>query len=161
MGLRLDCSLGQSTEATMSGIEAIASGIGVASLAIQIGDSIIKLKDFWGVVKDAPEEIVYLIEELELLKLALSNIEATLGSGEEDSVAPPIDSSTAFRCLDFCKRGADALEKAVTDLGVELEKGRRRGGFKTALRKGATDRLRERLRSAQSLMMLSQQTYSQ
>jgi len=34
-----------------------ASGIGIASLALQVGDCIVRLKSFWDAVKDAPEEI--------------------------------------------------------------------------------------------------------
>jgi len=144
----------------MAEIGLIASGISIASLAIQIGDSIIKLKDFCSLVKDAPEEIEYLIEELEVLGLVISDIEASITSNQDESTLA-LDATTVSRCLGLCKRGADALEKAVQELGAELEKGRKRGSFKTALRKGTTDRLREKLRNAQSLMVLSQQTYYQ
>jgi hypothetical protein len=50
-------------------------GSGPASHALQVGDCIIPLKGFWDAVKDAPEEIKHLIEEIETLSLVLSDFE--------------------------------------------------------------------------------------
>lgn len=138
----------------------IASGVGITSLAIQISSSILQLKSFCDLIKDAPEEIRYLIEEMEVLGLIVSDIEATISSNQQVSI-PVLDSGAAARCLGLCKRGVDALEAAVRDLAAELEKGKKRGGLKRALRKDTTDKLRERLKNAQTLLVLSQQTYYQ
>jgi hypothetical protein len=39
----------------------VAGGIGIASFVVQIGDSLVKLKGFTDFVKNAPEELSYLI----------------------------------------------------------------------------------------------------
>jgi hypothetical protein len=44
-------------------LDIAASGISIASLALQVGDCIVKLKTFCGAVKNAPEEVGHLIEE--------------------------------------------------------------------------------------------------
>jgi hypothetical protein len=59
----------------MADIKLSGSGLGVASLALQIGDCVIRLKGFWDAVKEAPEEIKNLIEEIETLSLVLSGFE--------------------------------------------------------------------------------------
>lgn len=130
----------------------------MASPAIQIGDSVIKIKDFWSLVKDASKDIAYTIEEMEVLGLVLSDIEESIKSTNPDEQTP-VDSSRAARCMELCKTAADRLEKAVRDLDIEIMKGKIRGKQKTALGKGTIDRLRERLRNAQTLMALSEITY--
>jgi hypothetical protein len=134
--------------------------ISIASITIQITDSIKKLKDFWDMVKDAPEEIAYMIEEMEVLGLVMSDVERAIKSNTP-SAECTVDAIASARCLGLCKRGAEGLEKIVSDLAQELEKGGKRAGFKSALKKNTIDRLRERLRNVQSLMVLSQQTYYQ
>jgi len=133
--------------------------IGAASISLQIAESIIKLKNFWSLVKEAPDDIAFIIEELELFRDVASDIETDLNSG--DTVALAMDTRTDKKCLDFCKKAADVLHTICKELAKELEKGKMRGGFKTALRKETIDRLRERLRNAQSLLLLSQQIFTQ
>ena len=60
----------------MAELGVIASGIGIASLALQVGDSILKLKKVWDSIKEAQDEIRYLIDEIEILHLVLSDITA-------------------------------------------------------------------------------------
>jgi hypothetical protein len=49
----------------------VASGAGIAALAGHIGSTIFKLKGAWARIKNAGEEIRYLIEEIEILSDAL------------------------------------------------------------------------------------------
>ena len=133
--------------------------IGAVSVSIQLAESIIKLKNFWNLVKEAPDDIAFIIEELELFRDVASDIETDLNS--HNTVALAVDTRTDKKCLDFCKKGADVLDNICKELAKELEKGKVRGGFKTALRKETIDRLRERLRNAQSLLLLSQQIFTQ
>jgi hypothetical protein len=68
----------------MAELGAVASAIGIASFGIQVADSVIKLKDFWERVKEAPEEIRFVLEEIETLSLVLAEIGQS--SGNEDLV---------------------------------------------------------------------------
>lgn len=56
----------------MEGLGAAASVVAVASIAIQIGDSALKLKKFVDSIKDAPEELKLLIGETNTLICLLS-----------------------------------------------------------------------------------------
>lgn len=60
----------------MAELGIIASGMGIVSFAIQISDSVLRLKIFFGSVKEAIEEIRYLIEEIQTLGLVLSELAA-------------------------------------------------------------------------------------
>jgi hypothetical protein len=133
----------------------VASGISIASIAIQIGESALKLKEFWDTVKEAPEEIKYLIDEIETLSLILSDI----GNSEQQGDLHPIGKESAKKSLEFCQKGAAILEGVVKELDEKIANGKRIGGFKAALKKNVTEKLRDRLRSAQFMLMLSNQTY--
>lgn len=61
----------------MTDISLAGSGVSVASLALQVGDCVMRLKGFWDAVKDAPEDIKHLIEEIQTLSLVLSDFETS------------------------------------------------------------------------------------
>lgn len=141
----------------MAELGLIASGMGIASLGLQIGESILKLKDFWGRVKDAPEDVRYLLDEMETLKLLLSDL-SILES--EIVVAPSAPSSSLSSCFVFCQRGADLLQTLLQDLNKQIVERKIMGGVKAVLKKGTIDKLRDRLRSAQGMLMISYQNYT-
>lgn len=49
-------------------------GIAVVSLAIQLAGSFIKLYDFWGTVRDAPDEVREIVIDLKLLSRILDEL---------------------------------------------------------------------------------------
>lgn len=130
-----------------------ASGIGIASLAIQVGDCILKLKRFCDAVKNAPEEIKHLIEEIETLSLDLSESEGI----EHPGLYVRPDSKS--RCFKFCQKATSILSGVVKDLEADIKNRRRVGSVKAVLKKHTIEKLRERLMAAQSMLMLSSQMY--
>jgi len=130
-----------------------ASGIGIASLALQVGDCIVRLKGFWDAVKDAPEEINHLIEEIETLSSVLSDFETSeqpeLNLGREST----------SKCLQFCKKAVGILDSVVKDIEANIKKRKRVGSVKAVLKRDAIEKLRERLMTAQSMLMLSNNMY--
>ncbi|TVY32214.1 hypothetical protein LSUB1_G008307 [Lachnellula subtilissima] len=141
----------------MAELGVAASAISIASIAIQVGDSIIKLKDFWNHVKEAPEEIKWLMEEIETLGFVLSGVESSKAHSDPLHLEPAF----ANRCLESCRKGASILEAVVKEADEEIRKRRKVGGVKAVLKKGTIERLKERLRSAQLMLMLSNQAYSE
>jgi hypothetical protein len=135
----------------------VASGMGIASLAIQIGNSIMKLKDLWNAVKEAPEEVKYLIEEIGTLSLVLSE----MGASWNEDDGGQIGSAASKKCVDLCRKGADILGTVVREAEQEIAKRRRIGSVKMVLKKGLLDTLRDRLKTVQFMLMLSNQTYSE
>jgi hypothetical protein len=134
-----------------------ASGVGIASLAIQVGNSIIKLKNFWDRVKEAPVEIRHIIEELETLSLVLSEI----GVDDDDGEIGGVSSSSQAKCVELCEKGTNILGTIVAELEQEIGRKKWTGSFKAVLKKGMVDGLRDRLRSAQFMLMLSNQVYTE
>ena len=136
----------------MAEIGAIANGVALASILIQVGDGLLRFKRFWNDVKSAPEEVSYLLEEVEAQYLVISEI-----SHQRNHLQ--ITSTSATKCVDLYLRTASSLEKLANELGKEIQKRKLFGGVKATLKKGTIDRLRERLRSIQMLMLLLNQAY--
>lgn len=139
----------------MAEIGIIASGMGVASLAIQVADSILKLKEFLDNVKEAPEEIKYLIEEIDTLSTLLFEFDTDILEGESE-----LDSSSMRKCWEHCSQGLGVLEAIVRELDMDIGRRRRIGSFKAVLRKGTIERLKDRLKSAQIMLLMAHQIYS-
>jgi hypothetical protein len=66
---------------------------------------------------------------------------------------------SAKKCFELCQKGSNILEGVIKELDEKVGKGKRIGGFKAALKKGMIERLRDRPRSAQLMLMLSNQSY--
>ncbi|CAD6452064.1 a16ff784-813b-4995-b4de-8d5ee30518a8 [Sclerotinia trifoliorum] len=130
----------------------VASGaIGIVSFAVQLGDGILKLKSFWDAVKDAPEEILYILDELDTTRLLLKEIEDSLGN--------QTTSPAAARSLRLCQKGMDTLNNTVKELDKEMRKRKKWGGVKVAMKKELLEKMEKRLEKANSLMTMAHQNY--
>ena len=58
----------------MESLSAAASGIAVVSVAMQLAEGLKKTCDFWKSIKEAPETIRAISEDLELLSSVLTQI---------------------------------------------------------------------------------------
>lgn len=72
---------------TMSGLELAAGVIAVVQVTGQAAILITKIKTLWGEVRDAPEEIMYLLEEAELANLTLQSIEQQVHQSKAAGIA--------------------------------------------------------------------------
>jgi len=127
----------------------VTSGMGITSLGIQIGENLMKIKDFWDDFKDVPGEIDYMLEEIQILTLLFSDVETTMRAKPD----------TFSRCLELCNRGLLTLQTLVGELDLKVKKSRRIGGVRAVLQQNKVQKLKARLQSAQFMLMFSHQTY--
>ena len=139
----------------MADIGLSGSSLGIASLAFQVGDSIMRVKSFWDSVKDVPEDIKHLIEEIEILSSVLSDFETT----DTDQPEPEIGNEARSKCIQFCRNAVGILDDVVKNIEIEVKKRRRVGSVKAVLKKAEIAKLRERLMTAQSILILSNNSY--
>ncbi|KAI9735408.1 MAG: hypothetical protein M1818_006414 [Claussenomyces sp. TS43310] len=95
----------------------VASGISIGTLVAQIGSSILKLRNYWSEVGNAPETISSMLEEIEVLHSISANIEDD--QARNLTSAPVLDSALAKRCLTQCQKAADRLEDSLHQLQHE------------------------------------------
>ncbi|PQE29043.1 Ankyrin repeat-containing domain protein [Rutstroemia sp. NJR-2017a BBW] len=137
----------------MAEVGIIASGMGIASLGLQLLDNVKKLKEFWDSVKEAPDDVRHALIELEILRTIIDAIP------KNDTDMPAISAASSARCLELCYQVLDLLEALMKDMNQRIEKRLTRGSIRVVLKKGTIDRFRGRLRNAQDMLVLCRQTY--
>ena len=138
----------------------VASGVSIGTLAAQATSSLIKLKGYWNQVRDAPEDIQDLLEELEILSHVLAQIE---DDQRENPLSTEVSGSTS-ECLLYCKQGVDRLEKITAGIQSDLKASsrfkRKWGSAKVLFKTHQVDKYKARLERAIRLLSLSHQIYT-
>jgi hypothetical protein len=133
----------------------IARGVSLASFALQLLESAVKLRRLWTDIKDAPEEVIDLLSEIEVLARILGTIK---------DVHVPMPGNTTFdavfnQCYTLCEQGARNLERLAKDLEKLITQKRSMGAFRVVLKKDVVADHRSRLERAKTSLLLAQQTY--
>ena len=141
-------------------IGVVASGISIGSLAIQIVSSIQQLLDFWSTVKDAPENVQALLQEINILGNLLSEIDGNEGEEHSSVIRQAITKAT-----EYCQLALDKIDTVLRDLASGLYSTRGRikhwTAVKTALKDKRLEKSLVRLERAKSLLNLAYQCYTQ
>ncbi|OQD98846.1 hypothetical protein PENSOL_c008G11130 [Penicillium solitum] len=141
----------------------IASGaITFATVVVQVGQSILTLKNCWDEMRDAPEDIRKLVREIELLGLILADIEDDLS---QDSIYSALqDNKHALKSFNLCKDAAEDLNAICMDLSRDVHpSSRMRRSYKAlriVMQNGKIEKYRSRLQNVIQLLTLSQQCYT-
>ena len=92
----------------MEALSVGASGIAVASIAIQLAESVRKLCHFWISIKEAPEDIQAISIDLELLSAVLTQI-----AHESQHVEPD---TTCIAALTGCRLQVETLTTVLNKI---------------------------------------------
>ena len=133
-----------------------ASGISVVSFAIQIAESIQKLKYFYSLVQSAPTDILLLIDEIETLSLILEDIDRSV---QNSVFLDPHTKGVVMRSYTLCQKSGVSLKTLVQELEQGLKAGKKKGALKVALKNDKIEEFRKRLESAKMTMSLANQLY--
>lgn len=140
----------------------VGSGIAIATLAAQIASSVVKLKSYLDQIRDAPEDISVLIDEIEDVHFLLSDLEDDQRRNPYSAVL--LDNHSASRCLDRCKRGVERLQRVVEEIAVDIKSfnptKRRWNAAKVIWKRDKIEKYRAELAGALRLMTLSHQIYT-
>ncbi|KAL2063621.1 hypothetical protein VTL71DRAFT_5426 [Oculimacula yallundae] len=136
----------------------VASGFAVVSLAIQIAETIQKLRKFHSLMQSAPTDILFAIEELETLSMVLEDVDRSM---QEQVFLDPKVKLIVVRSWRLCKSATDGLGELVRILEKGIGMGKTRGKFKIAMKKGEMDDFRARIESAKATMLLANTIYYQ
>lgn len=139
----------------MAEFGAIASGIGVVGVAGQILSGIKKLRDFQKDVKNAPEDIALLADELELLTTNIASIEQQIQ--QYPTVAPTSPTSA----LHFSQRAIVVTAMIVQDLNNEITKRKTIGSLKAAWKQKTMENYMTRIERAKSTLSLASSFFLQ
>lgn len=142
----------------MSGIEAVvgvvASGAGLLSLAIQIGDSAKKLKAFCSAVKNAPETLNDLVFDLETMALSLQQL-------EKHRQLDSHDVALLDRCIDRCRKCTAKIQVLVDKMEQYVGRSVKAGKLYTAFKERDIQVMLVGLDQTKSSLMLAYTAYCQ
>ncbi|XXH06018.1 hypothetical protein Hte_012463 [Hypoxylon texense] len=138
-----------------------ASGIAVAQLTSQVGGAVLKLKQLWDEVKDVPEDIADLMEQIDCLDPVLWETENNFNQGGLPSIV--WDRLASKRTTTYCRKALHNLTQMVDELSLQINnsKGSRRkiAAVKVLLKKDLLKKLEKRLENAVRMLTLAQQSY--
>lgn len=139
-----------------------ASVLSVASLAIQLGDSLQKAYEFWESIEDGPDDIRRISTELRWLANFLGQIQREHNSGAID----PLQEQLVKGALEIAKRDVDALAGVISELsraiGPDQTKTRKRWGrVRIVLKGGTMAKMKGYIESSKSILNLLQTSRTQ
>lgn len=140
----------------------VASGINIAQIAGQVASSIAKIKDFWDQVKAAPDDINYLLREVDSFSLILQHIRDDLAQNALPETV--FNNDSVLQSLELCRSGALELEELANELASYLDgkSGLRRkiGSVRAVLKQDDIKRLKRKLKNAIRLLSLAYQCHT-
>lgn len=132
---------------------AVSGAIGVAGVAVQFAEGIKKICDFCKDVKDAPEELRYEAEQLELLSHVLDGLDTMLQQHPE-ATGP---NGGLSRALQACRRGQAEMVALLAEL--ESSVSRKRGAVRFVLKKVDIRKHLSRIERAKTSLIIAQGVY--
>ena len=140
----------------------VAGGMGIGSLANQIVGSVQQILDLWSSIKDAPENVQSLLEELNLLGNLLSKMSGDGDEAEEQSLSLRQATTEVTR---YCQLAPDSIDGVLKHLASEMTSNKRRirqwAAVKVTVKGKRLEKSLARLERAKSLLTLAYQCYTQ
>ena len=122
-------------------LSVIASGVGVAAFAQQLGQSIFTLRRLCEDIKNAPSDLKETLDQIEHISRIMERLTHDKGP------ASTVDSNNDILngSLQLCQKAVDRVSKLASDLQKEIEGKKLRGSIKTALKRDSMERLLTKL----------------
>jgi hypothetical protein len=129
----------------------VASGIAVTQGAQVLGQAILSLSRLWGEVRDVPDTIRHLVDDVELAGQLVGAIETELLDSSPESF-----STLQYLIIQRCRQAHKDFSDLVNDLGGEIAASRRRKKLQAranvVLKKDVLERYEKRLWRALRLL---------
>ncbi|KAK5138134.1 hypothetical protein LTR08_004829 [Meristemomyces frigidus] len=129
-----------------------SAAVGVASFALDLAESIKKLKDFCTRVADAPKSLHETITEMEVLGDMLGYLDPTL-----DSLPSSIEAQKLKRCIELCRIGLERITAVTKELDRKMTKKRRWISVRYAFKKADMQEMAQKLEQGKTSLILAQQ----
>jgi hypothetical protein len=140
----------------MSGAEVIlgvvAGGAGLASLSIQLAESAIKLKRLYHSIRNAPETLTEIADEIELISLSLKHLERHRQI--ESHGADLLD-----RCIENCRSHTTKITLLTQKITQKIDKASLTGRLYASVRERDLEKLLDDLARARSALHLAVDLY--
>lgn len=133
----------------MDGLSGVASGFAVASLAVQLAESVKKLYDFWESVKGAPEYFYTIQTDLRLLSTVFERI------GREEDLSDPCLRDVLKNCEGQVASLVETVGDIVPGFKAESRRTRTWASLKAAFKKEKVSEFKSCLQHTMSTLHLA------
>ena len=134
----------------------ISSGVAIGKATAAIPNSLIKLNELWNEFRDVPEDLVFLVRQIEILHLLFEENETQVSRARH--VSPPGSVERAFKLVN---NGAQELGALVEELqgGLKQRQGWKAkvATAKVVLKSHQIKRCKSRLKATVTLLNLAKQ----
>lgn len=138
-----------------------ASGLAIAQVATQVGVAVFKLKQLLDEVKDVPDNIADLMQQIDCLDPTLFEAECNFSETGLPSIL--WNDVAAKRSTTYCRHALKALTELVEELSHQVNSPRKFHqvivSVKVVLKKATIKKLEKRLENAIRMLSLAQQSY--
>ncbi|KAI8629468.1 hypothetical protein F5Y19DRAFT_83329 [Xylariaceae sp. FL1651] len=139
----------------------IASGIAVAQIAGTSGLAILKLKQLWTEVKNAPDDIDDLMEQVDCLDPTLW--EAERHFSDTHLPAQLWDDTAVVKSAEYCRKALRKFSEVIDELALHIRSKRRidrgKARLRVVLKKEELKSLEQHLRRAIEMLQFAQSSY--
>jgi hypothetical protein len=133
--------------------EVVGVVVGVVSLGVQLAESLQKVKRFYATVKDAPERLADIIDEIGSLSDILTELEQHPTSSGANT-GPAMQ-----RCVAACRKAVDRFSTFANSLESRIKRSRGLGSVKFAMRNESIESVIASLESSKSNLVLAYMIY--
>lgn len=133
--------------------EVVGLVMGAVSLGVQLAESVQKVKRFYDAVKDAPERLADIVDEIESLSDILAEMEGDRTS-HNTNVGPKMQ-----RCVATCRKAVDSFTTYADGLETRMKRHSRRGSVRFAIKSESIEAVISRLESSKSNLVLAYMMY--
>ena len=133
--------------------EVVGVVVGVVSLGVQLAESLQKVKRFYNTVRDAPERLADIIDEIGSLSDILTELEGDSASTDA-YIAPNMQ-----RCVAACRKAVDRFCTYANSLENRIKRCKGRGSLKFAMKNESMESVITSLESSKSNLVLAYMLY--
>lgn len=140
----------------------ISGSLTLAGVVTSLADSIIKLKDCWDQIREAPDDLRWMVREIEVFGRVLVDMRADIT--QESTASILLKNRPMLDSLEMCVEATRDLDRLISDLGRGFKsQGRLRRSYaaaKVVMQKNQIEKFRSRLQNMTRLLSLCQQCYT-
>jgi hypothetical protein len=133
--------------------ETVGLVVGVVSFGVQLAESLQKVKRFKNTVKDAPERLADIIDEIGSLSDILTELEQDPTSSGANT------GPTMQRCVAACRKAVDRFSTFADSLESRMKRSKRLGSVKFAMKNESVESIITSLESSKSNLVLAYMMY--
>jgi hypothetical protein len=133
--------------------EVVGVVVGVVSLGVQLAESLQKVKRFYDTVRDAPERLADIIDEIGSLSDILTELEQDPTSSG-GSTGP-----TMQRCVAACRKAVDRFSTLADSLESRMKRSKGRGSVRFAMKNESIEGVIASLEGSKSNLVLAYMLY--